>query len=69
MPLLAYLTLTDGTLVDLEMSADGSLLVRAGRSLDPSERPEVLRLTFGDLLDFNRAAVHLFQAYTEDQDG
>lgn len=50
---VAYLTLSDGTLVDFE-SEDrrGFLRVRAGHSLVPSERPVVFTLSPAEAVEF-----------------
>lgn len=62
----AYQTLHDGTLLDLDLSHDGILVLRAGTSLRPDERPEVLRLSFADFWDLVSHAVPLFLAHVDD---
>jgi len=56
-----YQTLHDETLLDVEV-VDGVMILRAGRSLIPSERPEILRLSYADWFDLVRAGTDLFIA-------
>lgn len=58
--LMAYETLSDGTLVDFEYDhVDDRLHIHAGRSLVPAERAEVFTMTLGDFHRFSDQALHL----------
>jgi len=66
MTTLHYQTLYDGTLLDVEVE-DGVMTLRAGRSLDPRQRSEILKLSFADWFDLVRAGTDVFIAHAHDR--
>lgn len=64
--LSAHLTLHDGVLLDLELGDDNVLVMRAGASLDPAERPTILRLRFSEFQALVEHVVPLFSRRATD---
>lgn len=58
--LVGYITLHNNVLLDLELTEGNELVIHAGTSLTPSERPEILRFSFADFQTFVEHVIPMF---------